>query len=60
MLASLIRTIVPIIVGYLAGLPIAAKLGVTSVDLTAAVTAAVTAVYYIVVRVLEQVAPQFG
>ncbi len=59
--ASLIRTFVPIIVGYVA--TILLKLGVhITGDLTPLVTAAVTAGYYLVVRTLEHVSqnPKWG
>lgn len=59
-LASLLRTFVPIIVGYLLGLPVARVLGVSSDDATGLVTAILTAVYYAAVRALEQYVPAAG
>lgn len=60
-LASIIRTVVPLVVGWLISLPITKALGLSSDQLTTLVTAGVTAVYYLLVRVLEQyVSPRFG
>lgn len=61
MLTSLIRTLVPIIVGFLLSLPIATKLGVSSDEATQFITAVVTAAYYVIVRALEHYGnPNFG
>lgn len=60
MLASIIRTVVPLVVGWLAGLPIAQRIGITSTDITAAVTAVTGAVWYVAVRLLETYGPQWG
>lgn len=64
MLASLVRTLVPLVVGYLLGSPVAGLLqdaGVTEAHLTTLATVLVTAVYYVVVRLAEEhLQPQFG
>jgi hypothetical protein len=60
MFASLVRTLVPIVVGWLLSVGLA-DAGVTEGDLTPAVTALVTAVYYVGARLLEHYAsPRFG
>lgn len=50
---SVIRTAVPLIVGILLALPISKRLGLTSEDVTPAVSAVLALAYYVVVRVLE-------
>lgn len=61
MLASIVRTVVPIIVGALLGWPIVTRLGITSEQATTAVTVVVTAAYYVLVRVFETyISPRFG
>lgn len=61
LLGSLIRTLVPLVVGWLIGLAARRGLDVDSADLTALVTGAVTALYYALARVLERyVSPRFG
>jgi hypothetical protein len=50
---SLIRTVVPLIVGTVAVLPIAQQLGVTDAVLTPLITLLVTRLYYWIVRLLE-------
>jgi hypothetical protein len=59
-LPSVLRTVVPLIVGVLLGLPIVKALGITSDQMTELATAVVTLAYWLVVRGLEQFAPQFG
>jgi hypothetical protein len=59
--ASIIRTVVPLIVGALVTLVAHAGLNIDTVHATELVTVVITAVYYIVVRLLEQhISPQFG
>lgn len=61
MLNSLVRTLVPLLVGWLLSLGIVKAAGVTSDQLDTVVTALVTAVYYGLARVLERyVDPKFG
>lgn len=61
MLASLIRTFVPIVVGWLLSIPIAKQLGLSAEQATQLVTAVVIAAYYAAARVLERyVTPKFG
>ena len=61
MLTSLIRTLVPLVVGFLISIPVVASSGVTSDQLAGLVTAVVTAGYYALARLLEaKVSPQFG
>jgi hypothetical protein len=67
-LKSAVRTLVPLIVGYLVGLPlygqVIAALGVDSKTATERVTTAtafvLSAVYYLLVRALEQRWPSLG
>lgn len=60
MLASIIRTLVPVVVGVLLGW--AAKVGfdLPAGAVTEVVTVALTTVYYAVARLLEQEWPQVG
>lgn len=60
MLASIIRTLVPVIVGVLLGW--AAKVGfdLPAGAVTEVVTVALTTAYYAIARVLEQEWPQVG
>lgn len=60
LLPSLVRTVVPLIVGWLLSWPVTQSLGVTEPQVTAAVTAAVTALYYLAARVIEAYAPRVG
>ena len=61
MLTSLIRTLVPLIVGFLISIPVIAGTGVSSEQLAGLVTALVTAGYYALARFLEaKVSPSFG
>lgn len=60
-LPSVLRTFVPLIVGYFAAWPVAGLLGLREDQITALVTVVVTALYYALVRVLETyVEPNFG
>lgn len=59
-LPSTLRTLVPLAVGYFAAWPVAKALGLTDEQVTSLITAVITAAYYLAVRGLEQVAPQFG
>ena len=58
MLQSIIRTLVPLIVGWL--LSLAILRGVDADSLTELVTAGVTALYYVAVRLLERVDARWG
>jgi len=61
MLASIVRTVVPLIVGWLLAQSVVAQAGVTEEQATTAVTAVVQALYYVVARLLEHyVSPRFG
>lgn len=61
MLPSIVRTWVPLIVAYLLSLSFVSKLGITSDQLTYAVTLAFAGLYYLAVRVFEvYVHPRFG
>jgi hypothetical protein len=58
---SIVRTVVPLIVGYLLSLPIIPALGITGDQLTNAVTLALAGAYYVVGRVIEvYVMPRTG
>jgi hypothetical protein len=58
---SVVRSVVPLIVGYLLAWPVAGVLGLQDDQVTSLVTVAVTFAYYLVVRVLETYAlPQIG
>ena len=52
-LPSVLRTVVPLIVGYFAAWPVAGWFGLQDDQVTALVTVLVTAVYYLLVRVAE-------
>ena len=60
LLPSIPRTLVPLLVGYFAALPVVRALGLTDDQMVGLVTVLVSAVYWLVVRLLEKVAPQFG
>ena len=58
---SVVRTVVPLIVGWLISAGAVKWTGLSEDDVTTAVTLAVTAVYYVVVRAAEEyVSPRFG
>lgn len=57
---SVVRTIVPVIVGFLLSLPIVHGLGVSTEQATSLVTAALIGVYYVLVRFLESKWPKLG
>lgn len=58
---SLIRTIVPIIVGAILSVPLVKALGITADQAAQLVTAGLIALYYAAARVLEHyVSPRFG
>jgi hypothetical protein len=59
-LPSILRTLVPLAVGYFAAWPVAKALGLTEDQVTSLITAVITAVYYLLVRALEQAWPQAG
>ena len=58
---GLVRTVVPLIVAWLASFGVVQRLGIDSTQIENAVTLLVAAVYWLAVRVLEvYVAPKFG
>jgi len=58
---GLVRTVVPLIVAWLASFAVVQRLGIDSTQIENAVTLVVAAVYWLVVRLLEvYVAPKFG
>lgn len=57
---SIVRTLSPLVVGWLLSLPVTAALGVDQGTLTALVTVALSAGYYVAVRALEQRWPGVG
>lgn len=58
---SLIRTAVPVAVGWLVSLPVVAALGVDSSAWTTLITSLATIVYYVAVRLVERfVLPEVG
>jgi hypothetical protein len=60
-LPSVLRTFVPILVGYFAAWPVAQFLNLTDDQVTSLVTTVVAGLYWITVRVLETyVLPQAG
>lgn len=60
MLASLIRTIVPVVVGALGTWLIRIGVHVDDAALTEVVTAALSAAYYVLARLLEHRWPRLG
>lgn len=60
MLASIIRTLVPMLVGWALSFPAVRALGLTEDNVTPLVSAIAGALYYIAVRALEQVWPAAG
>jgi len=60
-LPSVLRTFVPLVVGYFATWPILTTIGLDDDHVTTLATAIVTAVYYLLVRLVEQyVEPNAG
>ena len=60
LLPSVLRTVVPVVVGYLLTLGVISS-SVDEPTLTTAVTGVVTVAYYVVVRLVETyVSPKFG
>lgn len=59
-LVSLLRTVVPLLVGWVVTATDALDLDVSSTTATAAVTALITAVYYLVFRMVEEAAARIG
>lgn len=57
---SALRTFVPLIVGFLIGLPVVKWLGLTDEQVTSAVTVVIVAVYWTAGRILERVHPSWG
>ena len=64
MVTSVVRTVVPILVGWLLSLSVVTAAGVTEEQLTLAVTGALTVVgqvvYYVALRAIERYVPQAG
>lgn len=60
MLTSVIRTVVPIIVGYLLSLPVSNAMGLTDENLTPAVSVLLSIAYYVAVRLIERHKPAVG
>ena len=64
MVTSVVRTVVPIVVGWLLSLGVVSAAGVTEADLTLAVTGLLTVVgqviYYVVLRLVERHLPGAG
>lgn len=60
-LPSVLRTLVPLAIGYFLAWPAAKAFGLTEDQITSLITIVITGIYYLVVRLLEQfVLPQFG
>ena len=59
-LPSVLRTLVPLVVGYFTAFPVAQWLNLSDDQVTSLVTVVITAVYYLVVRVAERYAPEAG
>lgn len=59
-LPSILRTLVPLAVGYFTAWPVAVTLGLTDDQVTSLITAVITALYYLLIRALEQWLPEFG
>lgn len=60
-LPSVLRTVVPLLVGYFAAWPVAGLLGLQDDQITNLVTLGVTVLYYAAVRALETyIGPRFG
>ena len=57
---GIVRTVVPIIVGWLLAQPVVAAVGVTEEQLVAVVTVLVQVGYYLAARGLERFRPRFG
>lgn len=64
MVTSIVRTVVPIVVGWLLSLGVVKAAGVTEADLTLAVTGLLTVVgqvvYYVALRAVERYLPSAG
>lgn len=60
LLPSILRTGVPLLVGYFTAWPAAQWLGLTDEQITSLITIVISGIYYLAVRLLEQLAPQFG
>lgn len=57
---SVVRTLVPVIAGWVLSLPVSSALGLTSDQVTTGLTMALTGAYYVAVRLLEHANPKFG
>jgi hypothetical protein len=58
-LPSVLRTLVPLGVGYFLAWPVAGWLNLTDDQVTSLVTIVISALYYLVVRLVELALPQF-
>ncbi len=57
---QIIRTVVPMLVGFILSLPVAKALGITNDQATALLTAILGALYYAAVALLEKKWPALG
>lgn len=57
---SIVRTVVPLVVGWLVSIGLVGWLNLSQSAVTMAVTSVVSALYYIVVRVIETKFPKWG
>lgn len=57
---GVVRTVVPILVGWLLAQPIVSAAGITEEQLVTLVTVLVQVLYYVAARLLEQARPRFG
>lgn len=60
MLPSIIRTVVPLIVGWLLSIPVVAGLGIDQSALETLFSTLISIVYYVVVRQIEKYYPKAG
>lgn len=60
LLRALVRTLVPLLVGWLLSQPLIAGAGISDEQAATVVTALVQACYYIAARLLERAAPTAG
>jgi hypothetical protein len=59
-LPSVLRTLVPLAVGYFLAWPVTRALGLTEEQITSLITVVVSAIYYLIVRLAEQYVPRLG
>jgi hypothetical protein len=60
LLPSVLRTVVPLLVGYFGALPVVKALGLTDDQMVGLFTVLVAGLYWLVVRVAEKALPQAG